>query len=212
MEQLPSAPREAELPLSAITRQEALHVRELQQFGKLQVRPDIVEDYRQLYEEDRDLGLLTVVEEVDDGEKTGRYLLADGYHRSEARLRLAQQYPDDPRWKTVRCLVYIGDVFTGLLLAIQKNSGHGLHFGLADRKKAAEKLLRALGKRGVTWSDVKVAQLSGLSRGTIAKVREDLNSRFTLPVAREVHRNDQVYPMTSLPYRKQKTCARLPSC
>ncbi len=150
MEQLPSAPREAELPLSAITRQEALQIRELQQFGKLQVRSDIVEDYRQLYEEGRDLGLLSVVEEVEDGEKTGRYLLADGYHRSEARLRLSQRYPDDPQWKTVRCLVYTGDLFTGLLLAIQKNSGHGLHFGLADRKKVAEKLLKTLSKRGVT--------------------------------------------------------------
>src|SRR5207244_1956000 len=56
-----------------------------------------------------------------------------------------------------------------------------------------------LGKRGVTWSDVKIAQLSGLNRGTIAKVREDLNSRFTLPAAREVQRNGQVYPMTPAP-------------
>jgi hypothetical protein len=46
----------------------------------------VVNHYRQLYA-DRDLGPLTVVEEVDDaGMPTGRMLLADGNHRYDPKV------------------------------------------------------------------------------------------------------------------------------
>lgn len=202
---LPEEYYEADLEIARLFRGEALQVRELQKHGNIKVRPDIVDDYLKLYKDGRDLGPFVVVEEVDaEGEPTGRLLLADGYHRSEARLLLAQRdTAQAAKWNTVRCRVYKGDTFTAILLAAKENGGRGLQFGLADRKKVAELMLIGLAKRGVTWSDERIGAWAGIDSDTVAGVRKDVNSRYTLPTAREVLTSDgRSYIMNPRPHNK----------
>jgi ParB-like chromosome segregation protein Spo0J len=61
---------------------------------------------------------LKVVEEIDDdAQPTGRFLLADGYHRYQAHQQLGH--------KTVCCRIREGDELTALLLAARENGGRG---------------------------------------------------------------------------------------
>src|SRR5689334_74414 len=141
---------EANLPLATIYRHPDLQVRAFQTFGSTHVHQDVVSNYRQLLEEDADLGSFSIVEEVDnDGQLTGRMLLADGYHRYEALKQLGRE--------VAPCKVYRGNWFTATLLAARENGGRGLQFSLSDRKKVAEQILIGLAKQGVRWSDREIA-------------------------------------------------------
>jgi hypothetical protein len=72
---------EAKVAHSALYRSPELQIRALRSFRELQVRQDIAGDYHDLYEDGHDLGPLVVEEETDEqGEPTGRMLLADSYH------------------------------------------------------------------------------------------------------------------------------------
>jgi hypothetical protein len=176
---------EASVALDAIDRHRDLQVRVLQPFGTLHVRQDIADDYRTLYEEGKDLGRLSIVEEVDgEGEPTGRMLLADGHHRYEALKMLGREFAP--------CKVYKGDRFTAILLAARENGGRGLQFSLTDRKKVAEQLLTGLARRNVTWSDREIADWAGLDRATVSKVRDELKNRrgLAIPDDIEVHTSD----------------------
>src|SRR5689334_446912 len=84
---------EVNLPLATIYRHPDLQVRAFPPFGNVHVQQDVVNNYRQLLEEDADLGSLSIVEEVnDDGQPTGRLLLADGYHRYQALQQLGREF------------------------------------------------------------------------------------------------------------------------
>jgi hypothetical protein len=181
---------EAALPITRLTLSPDLQIRVFQKHSSgLVIRDDIVEDYRELLAEEVELGPLEVIEEVDsEGNTTGRILLADGFHRFEAHRRLGHE--------TVACRIRRGDELAALLLAAHTNGGRGLQYGLVDRRKVASMVLRALAKRDVTWSDTQIAQLTGIHRTTVAQVRADLSSRFSLPINRQVMRNgNQMYTM-----------------
>jgi hypothetical protein len=90
MELISSVTREDDLPLTALTLSSDFQVRFLPVHESLLIRENAVEDYRELLSENVDLGPLEVVEEINQEEQpTGRFLLADGYHRWEAHRRLA---------------------------------------------------------------------------------------------------------------------------
>jgi hypothetical protein len=189
MELIPSKTREADLLLTAITISSTFQVRCLRNHNGLLINTETVDDYQELLADGVDLGPLEVIEEIDDqGQPTGRFLLADGHHRWEAHRRLKHE--------TVHCRIRQGDDLTALLLAASANGGRGLRFGLADRKKVAEMLLKALAKRGLTWSNEQIASHAGIHRSTVAQVRADINSRFTIPDTRQVVRGNQTYTMT----------------
>jgi hypothetical protein len=189
---IPDAFHEANLPLATIYRHPDLQVRMLQPFGNVHVQQDVVSNYRQLIEEDNDLGSLSIVEEVGNDEQlTGRMLLADGYHRFEAMKQLGHE--------SAPCKIYRGSWFTAILLAARENGGRGLQFSLSDRKKVAEQILIGLAKQGVRWSDREIANWAGLDRATVAKVREELQQRrdVGIPDEIEVHGSDgRVYTIT----------------
>lgn len=189
---------EASVELSAIFCHRDLQVRALALVDDQYVRKDIVRDYRTLYDEDKDLGRLTLVEEVDQsGEATGRFLLADGNHRFEALKQLGRE--------VAPCTIYRGDKLTAILLAARENGGRGLQFSLNDRKKVAEKLLLGLAKRGVTWSDREIGDWAGLSRATVSDVRAELKNRrdVDIPDEIEVHTKDgRVYIIRPPLYRR----------
>jgi hypothetical protein len=158
---------EATLPLSALYRDPALQVRTLAPFGKLQIRPEIITHYRELYEDGKDLGPLAVVEEIDEtGAPTNRLLLADGHHRFEALKQLGRA--------TVPCKVYRGDEFTAVLLAARENGGRGLSFDPYNRKHVVRRLLITLAEQGTTWSNQEIADHVGVDYATVRTVRADL--------------------------------------
>ncbi len=74
---LPKNFQKATVSLSLLYCHPDLQVRALARFGELQIRPDIVENYRKLYEQRKDLGPLAVVREIkEDGTPTGRFWLS----------------------------------------------------------------------------------------------------------------------------------------
>ncbi len=196
--------REAELRLTNLFLSPQFQVRCVAQPQRngLFVREESVRDYQALLEDGEDLGLLEVIEEVvsepgqplNECATTGRLILVDGYHRWEANRRLGRE--------TVRCRVRRGDELTALLLAAQSNGGRGLQYSHADKLQVAEKVLKALAAHGITWSDVAVARLAGINRITVARVREDLSSRFHIPKERQVTRNGQSYNMRPSSWNK----------
>src|SRR4051794_11552467 len=95
---LPEDFYEATLALSTLTCHPDLQVRTLTP----RRQPQVAAHYRKLYADGKDLGPLTVVEEIDDaGIPTGSMLLADGYHRYEALVQLGRT--------EAACKVYKGD-------------------------------------------------------------------------------------------------------
>ncbi len=96
----------------------------------------------------------------------------------------------------MRCRIRQGDDLTALLLAARENGGRGMQFLSVDRENVAKMLLIALARRGITWSDVQIARHAGIHRSTVARVRADINSLYTLPDTRQVVRNGTSYMMT----------------
>jgi ParB-like chromosome segregation protein Spo0J len=84
----------------------------------------------------------------------------DGYHRIKAaRLRGVD---------TIAARFFDGDETEAFVLAVRLNVSHGLPLSLADRKRAAERVLRCRPQ----WSDRRVASVSGISPGTVAVLRK----------------------------------------
>jgi hypothetical protein len=171
---LPERFYKATIPLSLLYCHPDLQVRALARFGELQIRPDIVEKYRKLYEQRRDLGPLAVVREIEeDSTPTGRFLLADGYHRFQALKQLNRT--------EVLCHVYRGDDFTAVLIAARENGHRGLQFSSNDTKQAIKALLIALAKQGATLSNQQIADIVGADGLTVRAVRAELKKWYDIP-------------------------------
>jgi len=171
---LPERFYKATIPLALISCHPDLQVRALARFGELQIRPDIVENYRKLYEQRKELGPLAVVREIkEDRTPTGRFLLADGHHRFQALKQLN-------RTEAV-CHVYEGDDFTAVLIAARENGRRGLQFDVNDTKMAIEVLLLELAKAGISWSNQMVADLVGTNGFTVRAVRAKLQKWHAIP-------------------------------
>jgi uncharacterized ParB-like nuclease family protein len=130
------------------------------------VRPcqDTLTRYIELMQAGEQLPPVTVFH---DGET---YWLGDGRHRLEARKRVG--YTD------ISVDVRKGTERDAQLYAFSANHAHGLPASQADRKKIARILLDD--EEWKTWSDRKIAELSGLSHPTVGKMREAL-VKFTTP-------------------------------
>lgn len=83
----------------------------------------------------------------------------DGAHRLQAAIRCGRP--------TVPVRFFDGDESEVFVLAVRLNIAHGLPLALADRKRAAERII-GLHPR---WSDRRVASATGTSPATIAEVR-----------------------------------------
>lgn len=111
------------------------------------------------------------------------YVLVDGFHRLAAAQNLGLEKiaaeilelkPDD-------------DLFA---LAFALNAAHGRPLTLSDRRAYAAKLLQA----HPDLSDREVGRRCGVMQPTIAKVREDLEKKATIPVVTErIGRDGQKY-------------------
>ncbi|MFJ8013299.1 streptomycin biosynthesis protein [Streptomyces sp. NPDC096339] len=83
----------------------------------------------------------------------------DGFHR----LRVARLQGE----QKIAVRFFDGDEAEAFVLAVKLNVTHGLPLALADRKRAAERIIASHPQ----WSDRKVASVTGISPGTVGGIR-----------------------------------------
>ena len=84
----------------------------------------------------------------------------DGAHRLKAAVRRGEE--------TIAGRFFDGDGADAFVLSVRLNVAHGLPLSLADRKRAAERIITSHPQ----WSDRRVASVTGISPGTVADVRK----------------------------------------
>ncbi|GAA3211128.1 streptomycin biosynthesis regulator [Actinocorallia longicatena] len=85
--------------------------------------------------------------------------VVDGVHRlAAARLRGENR---------IAATFFYGDEYEAFVLAVRANSTHGLPLSLAERKAAADRIVRSR----PDWSDRSIAAVAGISAKTVAEVR-----------------------------------------
>lgn len=90
----------------------------------------------------------------------GTMRVIDGFHRLKAaRLQGATK---------IAVRFFDGDEAEAFVLAVKLNVTHGLPLALADRKRAAERIIAS----HLQWSDRKVASVTGISPGTVGDIRK----------------------------------------
>ncbi|MFF7474797.1 ParB/RepB/Spo0J family partition protein [Streptomyces sp. NPDC008092] len=106
----------------------------------------------------------------------------DGFHRLKAAGLRGE--------RTIAARFFDGDEAAAFVLAVQLNVTHGLPLALADRKRAAERII-------VThplWSDRKVASVTGISPGTVGEIRK-LVGRESEPARRRLGQDGRLRPV-----------------
>jgi ParB-like chromosome segregation protein Spo0J len=83
----------------------------------------------------------------------------DGVHRLRAATLRTEP--------TIRAVFFDGDDEDAFVVAVRANTAHGLPLSLADRKSAAKRIIASHPE----WSDRMIANVTGLSSGTVAEVR-----------------------------------------
>ena len=92
----------------------------------------------------------------------GTNRVVDGRHRVRAAHLRGQT--------TIRARYFDGDDDAAFVLAVHLNARHGLPLSLADRKKAAERILVA----HPVWSNRAIASVAGISHKTVATLRQNV--------------------------------------
>lgn len=89
----------------------------------------------------------------------------DGFHRFKAAALRGED--------EVAVRFFDGDEDEAFVLAVKLNVTHGLPLALADRKRAAERIIASHPQ----WSDRRVASVTGISPGTAAEIRRSTVGR-----------------------------------
>jgi ParB-like chromosome segregation protein Spo0J len=105
----------------------------------------------------------------------------DGCHRVEAARRLGRQ--------RVVGLRFLGSPEEAFIEAIRRNVSHGLPLNVADRRRAAGRVLL----RNPDWSDRRIASLCGLSDKTVGRIRRV--GSLGMSADRRVGRDGKIRPI-----------------
>ncbi|WP_435015524.1 ParB/RepB/Spo0J family partition protein [Tundrisphaera sp. TA3] len=121
-------------------------------------------------------------------EVEGQWLLADGFHRHAAAMRLSR--------RTIPAEVREGTMADALDFVSGINAFHGLPWTRAERRRAVEVKIRL----HPDWSDRRLAEDLGAGRDLVGRVRKNLVDSGQLAAsASRVGADGKVYPATSLP-------------
>lgn len=113
----------------------------------------------------------------------------DGMHRLRAaKLRGQQRIP-------VR--FFDGTEAEAFILAVKSNIAHGLPLTLADRKRAAERIISLHPQ----WSDRMIAAVAGLAAGTVVEIRRKTGAGSAQEVAR-IGKDGRVRPINGAEGRR----------
>ncbi|MFJ8940376.1 ParB/RepB/Spo0J family partition protein [Streptomyces sp. NPDC102365] len=130
----------------------------------------------------------------------------DGYHRSRAaRLRGASR---------IAARFVDGDERAAFVLSVRLDVTHGLPVALADRKRAAERIIVSHPQ----WSDRRVASVNGIAPGTAGDIRKRV---VRGPEGRRLGRDGRMRPVdgsspaasapvSCLPRTRTSRCGRSP--
>lgn len=114
-------------------------------------------------------------------------VVVDGCHRIEAARRLGRH--------SVVALRFLGSPDEAYIEAVRRNVSHGLPLSVADRRRAARRVLL----RNPEWSDRRIASLCGLSDKTVGRIR--VGSAGIVSVDRRIGRDGKLRPVQSGPVR-----------
>jgi hypothetical protein len=123
----------------------------------------------------------------------GRFLLADGFHRVEARVRL--------KLKNVRCVIRPGVIQDAILFGIENNLSvdNIREVTHADRTHAAKLMIRNEEFR--SWSDSEIGRHCGISGITVRKVRLSLTETEGIALPEKIKKFSNGKPMSKMaPY------------
>ncbi|MFE2432322.1 ParB N-terminal domain-containing protein [Streptomyces sp. NPDC059373] len=113
----------------------------------------------------------------------------DGVHRlSAAKLRGEER---------IAATFFYGDESEAFVMAVRANSQHGLPLSLADRKSAAERIVRYY----PSWSDRFIASVTGISAKTVAEIRVDSGGESS-PGAVRIGRDGRIRPINAAEGRR----------
>jgi ParB-like chromosome segregation protein Spo0J len=111
-------------------------------------------------------------------------VVVDGCHRVEAARRLGRY--------SVIAIRFLGSPEEAFIEAVRRNVNHGLPLSVADRRRAARRVL----SRNPEWSDRRIASLCGLSDKTVGRLRRVATGGI-VAVDRRVGRDGKVRPVQS---------------
>ncbi|MFC5753345.1 ParB N-terminal domain-containing protein, partial [Actinomadura rugatobispora] len=106
----------------------------------------------------------------------------DGMHR----LRAAELGGQD----TIAVRFFDGDEADAFVMAVKSNIAHGLPLSLADRKRAAQRIIASHPR----WSDRMIASVTGIAPGTVAEIRRRATAEPAAETAR-MGRDGRVRPI-----------------
>ncbi|MFI6934714.1 ParB N-terminal domain-containing protein [Streptomyces sp. NPDC050287] len=108
----------------------------------------------------------------------------DGMHRVEAAIAKGEQF--------IAARIFEGSAEESYVLSVQMNIEHGLPLSLAERRDAALRIVNAY----PGWSDGTVAEVTGLSAKTVAKLRRS-GTVIDPQLTRRVGKDGRVRPLDS---------------
>ncbi|MET7356591.1 transcriptional regulator [Streptomyces mirabilis] len=114
----------------------------------------------------------------------------DGMHRLFAATLKGEE--------SIAVEFFDGNTEDAFLRAVEANVGHGLPLSQADRRRAAERIIRSYPER----SDRAIAKSSGLGPRVVANIRRDMSGPGQQPVAR-VGLDGKVRPLSSAEGRQR---------
>jgi ParB-like chromosome segregation protein Spo0J len=121
-------------------------------------------------------------------EVDGRWLLADGFHRHAAAVKLDR--------RTILAEVRAGTIDEALDFVAGVNLFHGLPLSRAERRRAVEVKIRL----HHDWSDRRLSEELGAGRELVARVRKQLVDAGQVPAsATRVGADGKTYPSANLP-------------
>lgn len=104
---------------------------------------------------------------------SGRYWLADGFHRVHATRR--REKPENRQ--QVRARVIAGTLRDAILYSASANGTHGMPRTNEDKRRAVLRLLND--PEWSQWSNREIARRCKVSEGTVRKYREELSAQIT---------------------------------
>ena len=126
------------------------------------------------------------------------YILADGFHRLIAHLRVR---PNDP----IIVEQYLGTVEDARWFSIGSNKTHGLKRTNEDKRNATEMAL--LHPNGAGMSDGLIAEHVGVSQPCVSKMRKELITTGRLiTVMSRVGKDGRIYDMSNRDQKVEEPC------
>ncbi|HEY6532476.1 MAG TPA: ParB/RepB/Spo0J family partition protein [Acidimicrobiales bacterium] len=121
-------------------------------------------------------------------------VVVDGAHRVVAARRLGLD--------RIEVSWFEGGRDEALIEFVRRNVSHGLPLSLAERKRAASRVLATRPE----WSDRRIAEVCGVSPKTVGRIRVDERGRDELPLLEarvRVGRDDRLRPVNSAALRER---------